>query len=74
MNEYMPPVQPGRAPRRSPASGATRTWIAFAGDPPHLALVPVSGVGEHDVGITDVELGEFALGGTDHRFEVPEVR
>jgi hypothetical protein len=27
MNEYMPPVQPGRSPRRNPASGGTSTGM-----------------------------------------------
>src|SRR3954453_15403523 len=47
---------------------------AFAGDLLHLALVPVAGVGEHDLGIAEPERGELALGGADHRFEMPEVR
>jgi hypothetical protein len=55
MNEYMPPVQPGRSPRRNPASGETRIWMPLAGELLHLALVPVAGIGEHDVGIAQAE-------------------
>jgi hypothetical protein len=46
---------------------------ALAGDLLHLALVPVAGVGEHDVGIAEPERGELAAGGADHRLQVPEV-
>ena len=64
--------------RRNPAAqagvGRHEDLDAFAGDLLHLALVPVAGVSEHDVGITEVERGELALGGADHRFEVAEVR
>src|ERR1700750_936778 len=41
---------------------------AFAGELLHLALVPVTGVGEHDVWIAKTECGELALRGPDHRF------
>src|SRR4051812_44521225 len=33
----------------------------FAGDLLHLALMPVAGVGEHDLGIAEAERREFAL-------------
>ena len=73
MNEYMPPVQPGRAPAQA-GVGRHEDLDAFAGDLLHLALVPVAGVGEHCVGITEPKRGELALRGADHRLEVPEVR
>ena len=70
MNEYMPPVQPGRSPRRKPASGGTSTGMPSLAICCDLALVPVAGVGEHDVGIAKSERGELALRGADHRLEV----
>jgi len=40
-----------------------------------LALVPVAGVGEHDVGISgDLGAAQLALDGANHRFEMAEVR
>ena len=47
---------------------------ALVGDLWHLALAPRDGVGEHDAELTESKRGEFAPGGADHRFEVPEVR
>jgi hypothetical protein len=39
-----------------------------------LALMPVAGVGQHDLGIAGLDRPQFALGGPDHGFQVPEVR
>src|SRR6185295_4687481 len=67
----------GPARPRAPAQagvGWNEDLDALAGDLPHLALMPVAGVGEHDVGIAEPERGELALGGADHRFEMAEVR
>src|SRR5215207_4651954 len=71
------------AHERVHAAGPARPWAsaqagvgrdedldAFAGNLLHLALVPVAGVGEHDVGITAPKRGELALRRADHRFEV----
>jgi len=45
-----------------------------AGQPLHLDLMPVAGVGEHDVGrLLDTGQGKLVAGGADHRLEVPEV-
>jgi hypothetical protein len=71
-----------RTCRRSSRAGAAAQagvgWDedldAFAGELLHLALVPVAGVGKHDVGIAQTERGQFAPGRADHRLEVPEVR
>ena len=74
MNEY---ISPGPARPRAPAQagvGRDKHVDALAGDLLHLALVPIAGVGEHDIGITELERRELALGGADHRFEVAEVR
>jgi hypothetical protein len=35
--------------------------------------VPVAGVRQHDFGISQADRAQLALGGTDHRFQVPEV-
>jgi hypothetical protein len=40
----------------------------------HLALMPVAGVGQHDIGIVESDRAQLALSGADHRFEVSEVR
>jgi hypothetical protein len=53
MNEYIPPVQPGRRSFAQAGVGWHEDLDAFAGDLLHLALVPVAGVGEHDVGIAE---------------------
>ena len=74
MNAYRPPV-PAR-PRASRVAGVGRdsTWMPSAGDLLHLALVPVAGVGEHHLRVVgDSGRVQFALGGVEHRFEVPEV-
>jgi hypothetical protein len=47
---------------------------AIADDVLHLALMPVAGVGQHDVGILQADRAQLALGGADHRLEVSEVR
>jgi hypothetical protein len=36
--------------------------------------MPVPGVGHDDGGIAQVDRAQLALDGTDHRFQVPEVR
>src|SRR3954454_11196845 len=67
------------------AAGPARPWAlaqaavgwhenrdALAGDVLHLALMPVAGVGQHDPRITEPDRAQFALGGVDHRFQVPE--
>jgi hypothetical protein len=36
--------------------------------------MPIAGVAQHDLGVTEINGCEFALGGADHRFEMPEVR
>ena len=36
--------------------------------------MPVAGVGQHDLGITELDRAQLALGGADHRFQMPEVR
>src|SRR3954451_19836553 len=57
-----------------PGVGGNEDLDALAGELLHLALVPVAGVGQDDVGIAQAERGELALCGAGHRFEVPEVR
>lgn len=40
----------------------------------HLLVMPVAGVGQHDTRcVFDARASELALGGVDHRLEVPEV-
>ena len=73
MNEYMPPVQPGRGPRQ-PGVGWDEHRDALAGELLHLTLMPVAGVGEHDLGIAQPVRGKLALRVAEHRLEVPEVR
>ena len=57
-----------------PAVGRDEHRDAVAGDLLHLALMPVAGVGQHDLGIAELDRAQLALGGADHRFQVPEVR
>jgi hypothetical protein len=35
--------------------------------------MPVAGVAEHDLGVTEIDGCELASGGADHRFQMPEV-
>ena len=48
---------------------------AAADDAFHLVLVSVAGVGQDDLElVSDASGAEFALGSSDHRLEVPDVR
>src|SRR4051794_1493794 len=46
---------------------------AVADDRFDLAVMPVAGAGDDDLGVTDVERVELASGGADHRLQMPEV-
>src|SRR3954454_14316276 len=46
---------------------------AVADDRVDLALMPVAGVAEHDVGVREIDGCQLAAGGADHRFQIPEV-
>jgi hypothetical protein len=64
VNEYIPPVEPGPA---RPGVAWHQHGDAFAGDLLQLALMAVAGIGEHDLGIAELERRGRALGGADHR-------
>jgi drug/metabolite transporter (DMT)-like permease len=68
-------VHPGRASLAQP--GVRRdesTSSAVASRSRLLASAPDGGVGHHDVGIVQADRAQLALGGADHRSEMPEVR
>jgi hypothetical protein len=57
------------------ASGGDQYLDAAIDDVLHLLLMPVAGIGEQHLGaVADAGGLELALGGVEHRFEVPEVR
>jgi hypothetical protein len=46
---------------------------AVAGDRFDLTVMPIAGVGQHDLRVADLDGAQLALRGADHRFQVSEV-
>ena len=74
MKSQSPPGPARTAAPAQPGVGRHEHLHAVADVRFHLALMPVAGVGHHDLGIREAEHAQFALGGADHWVQVSEVR